>query len=197
MAGTYEQIGSEADVKQISPHADEAYNMITQMLGGNIGGDLLGQWLGSIPGIQDLSGQLTGPYAEMRTQAAEQQMLDVKRNITGQYADIGALRSSAAGEALGRGMAGVKYGAMSDILGKELGLTQSLAGGAAGLLGQGLGAQTTLMGTLASAYGPTYYEPTYGYQPGFMDYLISGLGSAGQAFGGVTSGLETLGLIGG
>ena len=54
----------------------------------------------------------------------------------------------------------------------------------ANLLGAGLQSRTGLMSGMAQAFGPEYYEPTYAYQPGFIDYFSSLLGAAGQGAGG-------------
>jgi len=186
VSGTYEQIGSAADVEQISPYADQAWNMITQMLGGNIEGDILGQWLGSIPQIQGIAAGVTSPYGQARMEQAMAESRRIQSDIAGSYAKGGALRSSAAAQAIGRGVGQTRLGAMADIIGREQGLVGQLTGISSGLLGQGLAARAGMMGAAAQFGQPTYYEPSYEYKPGLADYFISLLGAAGQAAGGIS-----------
>ena len=183
MAGTYEQIGGAGDVQQMSPYADQTFNLITQALGGNIEGDLVGQWLGSIPQIQGIAAGINSPYGSARMEQANVMGQQIQQDIAGSYAKGGALRSSAAGQAIGRGVGQAKMGALADIMGREQGLVGQLSGLSAGLLGQGLQARTGMMGALGQFGQPTYYEPTYGYQPGLMDWLFAGAGAGGQLAG--------------
>jgi len=184
LAGTYEQIGGAGDVQQMSPYADQTFNLITQALGGNIEGDLIGQWLGSIPQIQGIAAGISSPYGQARMEQVDVEAGQIQRDIAGSYAKGGALRSSAAGQAIGKGVGQARLGAMADVIGREQGLVGQLGMGAAGLIGQGMGARAGLMGSLAQFGSPTYYEPTYGYQPSGFEQILAMLGTAGQAAGG-------------
>ena len=183
-AGEYAQVGSASDIQNISPYSDQIYNMMNQMLSGNIEGDLVGQWLGQMPGVQNLAVGVNSPYGQARMAQAQDIANQLKSDISGQFADIGALRSSAAAGEIGKAVSSQLLGAQTDIIGKEQGLVGQFGGMMANLMGQGLQARTGLMGQMAGVYGPEYYEPTYAYQPGFLDYFTSLLGAAGQATAG-------------
>ena len=183
--GTYDQVGGAGDIQQVSPYADATYNLITQMLGGNIGGDIVGQWLGTMPQIQGMAAGINSPYGAARMEQAESMADQLRMDIASKYAREGNLRSSGFGRAVGKGVSQVMGGALTDIIGREQALAGQFGMGALGAFGQGMQARTGLLSSLASQYGPTFYEPTYQYTPGVGDYLLSGLGTLGQLAGGI------------
>ena len=110
MAGGYEQVGGAEDVKNVSPYSDQIFNMMTKMLSGNIEGDLVGQWLGTIPQIQNLVAGVNSPYGQARMAQAQSTANQLKSDIAGQFADIGALRSSAAAGEIGKAVSNQLFG---------------------------------------------------------------------------------------
>jgi len=184
MAGGYEQVGGAEEIKNVSPYSDQIFNMMNKMLSGNIEGDLVGQWLGTIPQIQNLAAGVNSPYGQARMAQAQSTANQLKSDIAGQFADIGALRSSAAAGEIGKAVSNQLLGAQVDIIGREQGMVGKFGGMLANLLGAGLQSRTGLMSGMAQAFGPEYYEPTYAYQPGFIDYFSSLLGAAGQGASG-------------
>jgi hypothetical protein len=177
MGGSYEQVGSAADVetRQLNPYADA----LTQQLMGTTG---LQQFMAAFPQIQQMVNNMTSGYGQTRMQQAELAAQQAQSDIAGNFADIGALRSSAAMQAIGRGVTGARLGALTDIAQMQTQLAGQL--GLGGL--ESIGSDRALLASLAR---PEYYvyEPTYAYKPGFGDYFASILGAGGQAAAGIGS----------
>lgn len=209
MGGDYKPVGSSEDVVNTNAYTGQMTDLLQQTLSGN--GSLATSLIQSIlksGGQNDFLGVLNDPrlngvigsYGTERNSLAELAAQNTQRRIASQYAG-GSLYSGAFGEALGRGVGEAYQGAATDIAGKQLGLYNSAMGLSAQGQQQAYGSALGYYGGLQNsalqgltAYGaPNWYDQTYAYKPGFLDYLFQGIGAASQGAAGTAALLMALG----
>lgn len=195
MGGGYEEIGSAKDITNVNPMTG-GFAQGLQGQQSNLWGMLQGmtpaammQGLGGqATGLSDIASQLMGAYTSASNASAMAQARENVRGTLNEFSMGNALHSGAAGIGTERAASLPWLEALTN----QSNLQAQLAGGFGT---QYLGASQNQYSNLASLFGqgqgiqgqlamPSWYEPTYGYKQGFMDYAAPILGSAAGGFAG-------------
>lgn len=190
MGGSYEQAGGPEDITNVNPMTGDILDILMgQLQAGGAGAEQLIASMGNFDFLNvlddpRLTGMIEG-YGGERNLLADQAARKSIQDISHTFAGTG-LYSGGFGQAVGQGVGEARGRAAVDIEGQRLGLFGQAMGTAGQLQATGLSAglgyyggmgQTALAG-LSGMGMPEYYEPFYGYQPGFLDYAtpLAGLG---------------------
>lgn len=196
MGGSYEQVGSAADVSNVNPMTGEGWNRLLQGQQGAQQGlqnlpSLMALLSGNATGLSDVASKLMGEYTASTNSLASGKAIEGIRNNLAQFSLMNGVNSGAQ-------LKGSEYAATVpwlEAMTNQAQMKAGLAGQGMGLLGQGW--QTQYQGMtnqlnnynalMAQMAAPSWYEPTYAYQPGFMDYAapIAGAGLGALAGGGL------------
>lgn len=210
-----QKIGSPSDVTNVNPMTGNIYNMLQNqmaMSGAQMGGTTalgnIAALQGIAPGIQGLTGLLTGPYVQNAEQTRDLIQQEAMQGVAGMFANQGNLQSGAALSAMARGAAQPAAQAATQIAGLQSQMGSGLAQQFLGQRGQEYSTQAALTGQglgLLGQYGmPEYWQPTYtqGMSPSVG--LLQGAGAGagiGSAFGPAGAGIGAgigggIGLLG-
>ncbi len=151
MGNDYKTIGSSADVENINPNTQNAWNAFYQMMPaaqagmGDVVAGLAGvdhdpnawfnQWQSQMPYMQQITQMATEPYRQGMNNYADVAANQARRNIEQNYGG-GGLYSGAFGKAVGEGMSAPYFQAAANTEGLQANLLQALAGQGMGINSQ-------------------------------------------------------------
>lgn len=155
----------------------------------------MSQYLNDFSGLQGAVTEATSPLNEQLQRQMQQNIAQGMSQAGGQLSGLGALRSSAMGEAAGDVVGRAATGASADLARQQLGMLGQMGNQAMGQRGAALGQQMQmpgqLMGMQAQFGAPNYVAPQYYQKPGALDW-ISSIGSIAGGAGGMLTGLGAL-----
>ena len=177
-----------------------AQNMMNRGLGAmgawgaqsNDPNSFMSQYLNDFSGLQGAVTDATSPLNQQLQNQMKQRIAQGMAQAGGQMSGLGALRSSAMGEAAGNVVGRAATDASSQLAQAQLGMLSPLAGQAMGgrqqALGQMMGMPGQLMGLQGSFGEPMYVQPQVAAKPGARDYM-SAFGSMASGIGSMIPGL--------
>lgn len=211
MSGGFQQVpgtsGSDYQLADPGGYTGQAGQNIFGNLGQNLvnqGMGAMGAWTtpGSEPGsfmqnyltdFGQLGNAITAQTSPLNQQLQNQMQQNISQGMAQagqQMSGLGALRSSAMGEAAGDVVGRAATDASTQLAQAQLGLLQPLAGQQMAGRQQALAQQSALPMSMLGLQGqfgePTYVAPQYMQGPGFMDYanmLMPGIQAVGSFFG--------------
>ena len=166
-----------------------AQNMMNRGLGAmgawgaqsNDPNSFMSQYLNDFSGLQGAVTDATSPLNQQLQNQMKQRIAQGMAQAGGQMSGLGALRSSAMGEAAGNVVGRAATDASSQLAQAQLGMLSPLAGQVMGMPGQ-------LMGLQGSFGEPMYVQPQVAAKPGALDYM-SAFGSMASGIGSMIPGL--------
>jgi len=191
---SFQAVGDPSQVTNTNPMTGNVYNFLQQLAGGQGYTGQIEGLNGITPQIQNISSQLTSPYAGNRLALANQMAAQNQRNTAAQFANLGgAVNTGGFLEAMIQGGAQPLMQATTDIAQMGTGISNGLLNGMMGMGSQGISGFT--------GYGaPEWWQPTY-QERGTGAGVGGGIGALGGGilgalFGG-PAGASTGAAIGG
>lgn len=148
----------------------------------------MSQYLNDFSGLQGAVTDATSPLDQQLQNQMKQRIAQGMAQAGGQMSGLGALRSSAMGQAAGDVVGRAATDASSQLAQAQLGMLGQMGnqamGGRQQALGQMMGMPGQMMGMQGSFGEPMYVQPQVAARPGALDYM--------GAFGSMASGIGSL-----
>ena len=155
-------------------------------------GSFMNQFLNDFSGLQGAVTEATSPLSQQLNRQMQQNIQQGMAQAGQGLSGLGALRSSAMGEAAGDVVGRAATDASTQLANQQLGLLGGLGGQSMGqrgaALSQMMGMPLGMMGLQGQFGEPAYVAPQYAQKPGFLDYM-SGIGSFLGGVGSLIPGL--------
>jgi len=178
---------------------DNAQSMINQGMGamGSWNADssdpnsFMSKFMNDFSGLQKGVTDATSPLAQQLQKQQAQNIQQGMAQAGNQMSNLGALRSSAMGEAAGDVIGRAATDASTRLANSQLGLLNSMGGQAMGQRGnaysQMMGMPSQMFGLQSQFGAPMYVQPQVAATPGGWDKVMQGMTAAGDLMSGIGS----------